>query len=56
MEDILAYLEADIRLALALGSGLELALVGQNLLHDKHAEFRQAASSAHASVPRGFHA
>lgn len=56
VEDIPAYLEADLRLACSLSENLELSLVGQNLLHDKHAEFRQAASAAHASVPRGFYA
>ena len=50
-----AYMEADARLAWEIGDGMELALVGQNLLHDKHGEFRQAASAAHASIPRGFY-
>ncbi len=53
VEDIPAYLEADLRLACSLGDGLELALVGQNLLHDKHSEFRQAVTPATAAIPRG---
>jgi iron complex outermembrane receptor protein len=48
-----AYLEADSRLAWRPTDRLELALTVQNLLHEEHFEFRQAASAAHASVPRG---
>ena len=34
-----SYAELDLRLAWSATEHLELAVVGQNLLHDKHAEF-----------------
>jgi iron complex outermembrane receptor protein len=49
-----SYIEADARLAWKIGDGLELALVGQNLLHDKHPEYRKAATYAHTAIPRSF--
>jgi len=55
VQTIPAYVEADARLACELGRGVELALVGQNLLHSKHPEFRKAATYAHASIPRSFY-
>jgi iron complex outermembrane recepter protein len=51
-----AYVEADVRLAWRPTNRLELAVVGQNLLHESHREFRQATSAAHAAVPRGVYA
>ncbi len=56
VESIPAYLEADLRLAWRPVDHLEIAVVGQNLLDESHEEFRQAASSAHAVVPRGVYA
>ena len=47
-----AYIEADARLAWEIGDGMELALVGQNLLHDRHPEYRKAATHAHTAIPR----
>ena len=38
-----AYAELDLRIAWRPTRALEAALVGQNLLHDHHAEFGQAA-------------
>lgn len=34
-----SYFELDVRLAWHASDGLELAVVGQNLLHDQHPEF-----------------
>lgn len=39
-EAIPSYTEVDLRLAWKPRKGLELALLGRNLLHDDHAEFR----------------
>jgi iron complex outermembrane receptor protein len=38
------YTELDVRLAWEASEQLELALVGQNLLHDHHAEFGTPAA------------
>ena len=38
------YTELDVRLAWRAGDRLELALVGQNLLHDRHTEFGTPAA------------
>jgi iron complex outermembrane receptor protein len=51
-----AYVEADVRLAWRPTDQWELALTGQNLLHESHPEFRQATSPYHAEVPRGVYA
>ncbi len=45
-----AYLTADVRLGWTPREGLELAIVGRNLLDDNHPEFRGAAVSR--EVPR----
>lgn len=37
--DVDSYIELDVRVARELIKGLELAVVGQNLLHDEHLEF-----------------
>jgi iron complex outermembrane receptor protein len=37
-----AYMELDIRLAWLVGNGLELAVAGRNLLHDRHPEYGEA--------------
>ncbi len=39
-----AYTELDIRLAWLLGNGLELAVAGRNLLHERHPEYGEAAT------------
>jgi len=39
-----AYTELDLRLAWHPSAHLELSLVGQNLLHDRHAEYRVSNS------------
>jgi iron complex outermembrane receptor protein len=39
--DIDAYLDLDVRISWEIAQDIELALVGQNLLHDKHLEFSQ---------------
>jgi iron complex outermembrane recepter protein len=43
-QDVPAYTEFDLRLGWRPGPAWELSLVGQNLLHDRHAEFGAAAS------------
>jgi iron complex outermembrane receptor protein len=43
-----SYLELDLRLAWRPRKNLELALVGQNLLQDRHAEF----SRTFVNIPR----
>jgi iron complex outermembrane receptor protein len=43
-EGIPGYAELDLRLGWHLSENLELALVGQNLLHDEHVEFGPPAS------------
>lgn len=47
-----AYTELDLRLAWQARKGLELALVGENLLDDQHGEFRTAISTAFVEVER----
>jgi len=42
------YVEADVRLAWLSGAGMEVALVGRNLLHREHAEY--AGSSIERDV------
>jgi iron complex outermembrane receptor protein len=49
------YLTLDVRLAWRPTPGLELALVGQNLLEDEHAEFQVEFGRAATVVPRGFY-
>ncbi|MFC4307463.1 TonB-dependent receptor plug domain-containing protein [Steroidobacter flavus] len=41
--NVSSYVSAEVRVAKALAGGLELALVGQNLWDDRHAEFRTAS-------------
>ncbi|WP_129782117.1 TonB-dependent receptor plug domain-containing protein [Peristeroidobacter soli] len=41
--NVRGYVAADVRVAKALGGGVQLALVGQNLWDDRHAEFRTAS-------------
>ena len=44
VQDVPAYTELDLRLGWHPTPAWELSLVGQNLLHDRHAEFGAAAS------------
>jgi iron complex outermembrane recepter protein len=39
-----AYTELDIRVAWLVGDGLELAVAGRNLLHERHPEYGEAAT------------
>jgi iron complex outermembrane recepter protein len=43
-QDVPAYTEFDLRLGWRPRPAWELSLVGQNLLHDRHAEFGAAVS------------
>ncbi len=49
------YLVADIRLARRFGRGLEVALVGQNLLDDHHSEFNGSGLTTPVEVESGFY-
>lgn len=53
--DVDDYLTLDVRLAWRPAAGLELALVGQNLLENEHAEFQVEFGRAATNVPRGFY-
>ncbi|MFP5285258.1 MAG: hypothetical protein ACLGI9_05935, partial [Thermoanaerobaculia bacterium] len=48
------YAELDLRLGWRARDALELSLVGQNLLHDSHAEFGPA-TPLREEVERGFY-
>ena len=48
------YAELDVRLAWLAFRPFELAIVGQNLLHDHHAEF--GAPAARGEIQRGVYA
>lgn len=52
--DVDDYLTLDMRLAWRPAPGLELALIGQNLLEDQHVEFQVELGRAATVVPRGF--
>jgi iron complex outermembrane receptor protein len=54
VDPVPAYSELDVRLAWRATNGLELALVGQNLLHDHHAEFGRP--EMRGEVERGVYA
>jgi len=53
--EIPSYFEADLRLAFRPTPGLEVSVVGQNLLHDSHPEFRPGLGGALLEVPRSVH-
>jgi hypothetical protein len=53
-DGIKGYTELDLRLAWHGWRRIELSLVGQNLLHDHHAEFGPPAQRG--EVERGVHA
>jgi iron complex outermembrane receptor protein len=51
-----SYVTADVHLAWRPTKNLELSVVGQNLLDDRHAEFRPSfIQTAQTEVPRGFY-
>jgi iron complex outermembrane recepter protein len=54
VQQVPAYAELDARLSCQAGANLSLALVGQNLLHDRHAEFE--APTARQEIPRSVYA
>ncbi|MEZ4484726.1 MAG: TonB-dependent receptor [Syntrophotaleaceae bacterium] len=53
--DVDDYLTLDMRLAWRPAAGMELSLVGQNLLEDEHAELQVEFGRAGSNVPRGFY-
>ncbi len=53
--DVDDYLTLDIRLGWQPRPGLELALVGQNLLQDSHQEYVPEFQTLPTEVPRGFY-
>lgn len=55
--EIADYAECDVRLGWKLADGWELALVGANLLHDSHSEFRtRIVQLAESDIERSFFA
>jgi iron complex outermembrane receptor protein len=48
-----AYTELDMRIGYAVSKSLDLSLVGQNLLDDRHAEFSESATLPVNYIPRG---
>lgn len=50
--DIKEFTRLDLRLGWQLSKELELSLVGQNLLDDRHGEFADGESSPYTEVPR----
>ena len=51
------YTELDVRVAWEITAGTEVSVIGQNLLHDSHAEYRPTSVRvAETLVPRGVHA
>ena len=52
-EGIGEYAEMDVRIAKQLTEQLEVSLVGQNLLHDRHIEF--GAPAARGEIQRGMY-
>lgn len=55
MTGIPRYLVADLRLAREFGNGLEVALVGQNLLDNSHPEFNASGMASATEVKSGFY-
>lgn len=49
------YFSLDLRLAWKPIKGLELALIGQNLLEDRHEEFQAELGAIPTAMPRGFY-
>jgi iron complex outermembrane recepter protein len=55
VEAVAAYVTADIRLSYRPTANLELSLVGQNLLDDRHPEQASLIGAPTTEVPRGFY-
>ncbi|MEY2428937.1 MAG: iron complex outerrane recepter protein [Verrucomicrobiota bacterium] len=55
VEKVSAYVTADVRLSYRPTANLELSLVGQNLLDDRHPEQASPIGMPTAEVPRGFY-
>jgi iron complex outermembrane receptor protein len=55
LQTVAAYLTADVRLSWRPTADLELSLVGQNLLDDRHPEQASLIGSPTSEVPRGFY-
>ncbi|HEY8932046.1 MAG TPA: TonB-dependent receptor, partial [Rariglobus sp.] len=55
IDGVPAYVTADIRFAYRLTERLELSLVGQNLLDNRHPEQAASPITTTAEVPRGFY-
>ncbi len=55
VQSVPSYITADLRLAYQMTNQLELSLVGQNLLDDRHPEQGPAAAIVPTEVPRGFY-
>ena len=53
--DVDDYYSLDMRLAWRPMAGLELALVGQNLLEEQHTESHAEFGTVSTAVPRGFY-
>jgi iron complex outermembrane receptor protein len=55
VQAVAAYVTADIRLSYRPTANLELSIVGQNLLDDRHPEQASAEGKPIIEVPRGFY-
>jgi iron complex outermembrane receptor protein len=53
--DVPGYLRLDLRYGWRLKNGMELSLVGQNLLEDHHQEFYGVLNEENTEVPRTFY-
>jgi iron complex outermembrane receptor protein len=56
IDGVPAYFTADVRLGYRLTDRLELSLVGQNLLDDRHPEQASTPITVTSEVPRGYYA
>ena len=54
--EIPSYTELDVRFGYAVSKQLDLSLVGQNLLDDRHSEFSETSSVPVSYIPRGVYA
>ena len=55
-QEIPPYTELDVRLGYAVSKSLDLSLVGQNLLDNRHGEFSETSSIPVNYIPRGIYA
>lgn len=55
VQDVVAYVTADVRLSYRPTPNLELSIVGQNLLDNSHPEQASLVGAPTAEVPRGFY-